>query len=120
MGKKHDQTKPWLYAILDGGIEAQPSTFYSQWLPSYRGHTAELPLIEAAAVQITDGFTLAGHRGSVIVVELVLLGFSDELARQVKEEFLDVVGLFGRRLQIEHALGLSKVFSPLPENFSLV
>lgn len=107
-------------SLWDGGIGAQPPWFYSQWLLCYHSRAAELPLIQTAAVQITDGFTLAGHWGSVIVIELVLFGLSNELARQVEEKFLDVVGLFGRRLQVQHALSLSEIFSPLPENFSLV
>lgn len=61
----------------DGGFGAQPSALYSQWLLSYRGQRAELSLIEAAAGQVTDGFTLTGHWGSVIVIQLVLLGLSN-------------------------------------------
>lgn len=107
-----------LQAKRDGGIGAQPSALYSQWPLSY--HRAELALIEAAAAQVTDGFTLSRHRGIVIVVQLVLLGLSDEFAGQIEEELLDIVGLFGRGLQIQHALSLSKVFSPLSENLSLL
>lgn len=77
-------------------------------------------LIDAAAAQVADGFTLAGHRGSVTVVQLVLLGLFYEFTGQVEEEFLHVVGLLGRGLQVEHALGLGKVFSPLPENLPLL
>lgn len=77
-------------------------------------------LIDAAAAQVADGFTLAGHRGSVTVVQLVLLGLFYEFTGQVEEEFLHVVGLLGRGLQVEHALGLGKVFSPLPKNLPLL
>lgn len=104
----------------DGGIGAQPSALYSQWLLSNHGQKAELSLIEAAAAQVTDGFTLAGHRGSVIVIQLVLLGLSNEFAGQVEEKFLNIVGLFGRGLEIQHALSLGEVFSPLSENLSLL
>lgn len=77
-------------------------------------------LIDTAAAQVADGFTLAGHWGSVIVVKLVLLGLFNEFTGQVEEEFLHVVGLFGRGLQVQHALGLGEVFSPLPENLPLL
>lgn len=77
-------------------------------------------LIDAAAAQVADGFTLAGHRGSVTVVQLVLLGLFYEFTGQVEEEFLHVVGLLGRGLQVEHALGLGKVLGPLPENLPLL
>lgn len=76
-------------------LGALPSALYSQWLPSYHSQKIELSLIEAAAAQVTDGFTLSGHRGSVIVIELVLLGLSDEFTGQVEEKLLNIVGLFG-------------------------
>ena len=79
----------------DGGIGARPSALYSQWLLIYHSQKAELSLIDAAAAQVTDGFTLAGHWGSVIVIQLVLLGLSNEFAGQVEEKFLNVVRLFG-------------------------
>ena len=89
-------------------------------LPRPRVGALPLSLIEVAAAQVTDGFTLAGHWGSVIVVQLVLLGLPDEFAGQVEEKFLDIVGLFGRGLQIQHALRVSEVFGPLSENLSLL
>lgn len=81
---------------------------------------AELSLIDVAAAQVTDGFTLSRHRGSVTVIQLVLLRLSNELAGQVEKKFLNVVRLFGWRLQVQHALSLGKVFSPLPEDLSLL
>lgn len=79
-----------------------------------------LALIEAAAAQVIDGFTLSRHRGSVIVIQLVLLGLPDEFTRQIQEEFLNIVGLFGRGLQVQHALRVGKVFGPLSEDLSLL
>lgn len=76
-------------------------------------------LVDVAAVQIADGFPLAEHGSRVTVIQLVLLGLPDKFARQVQEQLLHVVGLFGRRLQIQHALGLGEVFSPLPQNLPL-
>lgn len=76
-------------------LGAQPSALYSQWPLSYHSQETQLLLIKAAAAQVTDGFTLAGHRGSVTVIELVLLGLSDEFTGQVEEKFLHIVGLFG-------------------------
>lgn len=67
---------------------------HSQRLLSYN-RRAQLALIQVAAAQVTDGFTLARHWGSVIVIQLVLLGLSDEFAGQIQEQFLDIVGLFG-------------------------
>lgn len=64
-------------SLRDGGIGARPAALHSQWLPSYHGQKAQLALIEAAAAQVADGFTLAGHWGSVIVIQLVLLGLSN-------------------------------------------
>lgn len=101
-------------------LGAWPSALYSQWLLTYHSQKIELSLIEAAAAQITNSFTLAGHWGSVIVIKLVLLGLSDEFTGQVKEKFLNIVGLFGGGLQIQHALSLSEVFSPLSENLPLL
>lgn len=101
-------------------FRSQPPALFIQRLKSYRGQKAELSLIDAAAAQVADGFTLAGHRGSVTVVQLVLLGLFYEFTGQVEEKFLDVVRLFGRGLQIEHALSLSEVFSPLSENLPLL
>lgn len=112
-------TKKWLHAILEGRRHWQ-SALYSLWLLSQDGQKSELSLIDVAAAQVTDGFTLAGHRGSVVVIQFVLLGLANEFAGQVKEKFLNIVGLFGWGLQIEHALSLSEVFRPLPENLSLL
>lgn len=75
------------------GLSHLPSI--SRWLLSYHSRIAELSLIEVAAAQVTDGFTLTGHWGSVIVVQLVLLGLSNEFAGQIKEKFLNIVRLFG-------------------------
>lgn len=101
-------------------FRSKPPALFIRRLKSRRDQKAELSLIDAAAAQVADGFTLAGHRGSVTVVQLVLLGLFYEFTGQVEEKFLDVVGLFGRGLQIEHALGLSEVFSPLSENLPLL
>lgn len=124
--KRHETrdegTKKWLYAVLEGrrhlGLSRLPSLFNDCWVSAAK--KAELVLIDAAAAQVADGFTLAKHRGSVTVVQLVLLGLFYEFTGQVEEEFLHVVGLFGRGLQVEHALGLGEVLSPLPENLPLL
>lgn len=86
-------------------------------LPSYHSNES---LNDAAAAQITDGFTFSRHRGSVIVIKLVLLGLPNEFTCQVEEKFLHIVGLFGWGFQVQHALRLSKVFSPLSDNLPLL
>lgn len=76
----------------DGGTGGSVISPLQSNLWSYHSH--EL-LNDAAAAQITDGFTLSRHRGSVIVVKLVLLGLPNEFTGQVEEKFLHIVGLFG-------------------------
>lgn len=89
-----EMTKKWLSAILEGprhwGSAMCPLQSMTTKLPC-----AEPSLIDVAAGQVTDGFTLAGHWGIVIVIQLVLFGLSNEFAGQVQEKFLNIVGLFG-------------------------
>lgn len=76
----------------DGGIKG---TAISPLQSILLGYHSNKSLNNTAAAQITDGFTLSRHRGSVIVVQLVLLGLPNEFTGQVEEKFLHIVRLFG-------------------------
>lgn len=76
-------------------------------------------LVNVAAAQVIDVLAFSWHRRRLIVVQRVLLGFTDQYAGQIQEEFFHIVRFFGGCLQVEHALGLSKLLGSLSVHLPL-